>query len=663
MVYCIFVDESRSRKEIMPRFLSPLLRRITCSLVLLCMSSTVAPRIAGAEVAPAKPYAQLVAEVMAFLVSDVGWNGIRTNDDDPDGYPVPPYFYSFAINDGNNLDGNLSGYPGYLSVSYPAYTASVAIDAFLDWRRWSGDPAGLARARQYADWILEHRTPAGDLYGNLPYSTQTDGVMGGGWDGPAIMTDKPAMFGLRLLRLYDITGAVAYRDGALEIADALIATQLSGDSVDEGRWPFRVVPSDGTVTQDYTSHLTPAVRFFDALAARSAAPAYAVARDRAWAWLLANPCNASSPSYMRWEAFYEDQTPAMQTGLGDHYSGHEMIVELAQRQPAGWQDLAVTLFDSLSARFLSAGTGSIYAPYVPVTLEWFGWPEATYASSLQYARTALLLHQALTGDPRQDDTWRTNALAMAAVCSHGQNDRGTAADGRMFTTFRDLLYYFNPDSWYEQDFNTVKYFLEIMNLAPDLAPAGEIHILAADAALTSIDFPLDGPLLEYATAGNVGTERIKMAGAPGTVFAAGVPLPEQDSVPDATPGWFWDETTAVLTVRHETSPVAVTMIASAVPDQEQPAAGLNLRNSGPVGSVRAAITVDLDQAGPLDLDVYDLRGHLVRSLVRGDWWSAGRREVVWDGRDRQGRAAASGVYLVRGHSGSAHARLRIVLVR
>ena len=422
-----------------------------------------------AEVAPAKPYAQVVSEVVGFLMSDVGWNGIRTNDNDPAGYAVPPYFYSYAINDGNNLDGNLDGYPGYLSVSYPAYTACVAIDAFLDWRRWSGDPEGLARARAYADWILEHRTPSGDLYGNLPYSTQTDGVMGGGWDGLAIMTDKPPMFGLRLLRLYDITGDMSYWNGAVEIADVIAANQLTGDVADDGRWPFRVVPLDGTVTQDYTSHLMPAVRFFDGMATRTGSPVYAQTRDRAWAWLLANPCEPTSPSYMRWEAFYEDQTPAMQTGFGDHYSGHEMIVELIARQPAGWEDLAITVLDSLSTRFLQKGASSRYAPYEPVTLEWFGWPEGTYASSMQYARTALLLHQALTGDGRQDDTWRTDALAMAAACSHGQNNRGNAADGRMFTTIRDLLYHFNADSWYEQDFNTVIYYLEMMNLEPSLA--------------------------------------------------------------------------------------------------------------------------------------------------------------------------------------------------
>ena len=643
-------------------------RTATRSLIVAAIMAAavgLVPAAATAVVAPAKPYDQLVSEVMAFLVSDVGRNGIRTNDNDPAGYPVPPYFYSYAINDGNNLDGNLVGYPGYLSVSYPGYTACVAIDAFLDWRRFSGNPEGLARARQYADWILEHRTPAGDLYGNLPYSTQTDGVMGGGWDGPAIMTDKPPMFALRLLRLYDITGDASYWNGAVEIADVMAATQLTGGPEDDGRWPFRVVPADGTVTQDYTSHLMPAVRFFDAMAARTGSPVYADVRDRAWAWLLANPGNPASPDYMHFEAFYEDQSPEMQTGFGDHYSGHEMIVELVTRQPAGWQDLAIATWDSLSARFLVESPSSRYDPYTPVTLEWFGWPEATYASSLQYARTALLLHQSLAGDPRQDNNWRQTALDMAAVCSHGQNNRGVAADGRMFTTVRDLVAHFNVDSWYEQDFNTVKYFLEIMNLAPELAPANETHILAADAAIVSLDFPLDGPLLEYATAGGAGTERIKLIGKPGTVFAGGVVLAELDSLPGAVPGWFWDQATGVMTVRHATGPVAVTNFVSAVPgtDPRGHATVLKLRAAGPLGGGRAAIGVDLARAGDLRLAVYDLRGHLVRILVDGEAWSAGTRDVIWDGRDRNGRQAASGVYLVRGRSGEAVAATRIVQVR
>lgn len=629
--------------------------------IVLCLGAVMP---VPAEVPPAKPYADLVAEVTAFLCSDVGTGGIRTNDDDPTGYPVPPYFYHYAIHDWNGLWSSLTGYPGYLSVSYPAYTACVAIDAFLDWRRWSGDPEGLVRARRFADWILEHRTPAGDLYGNLPYSTQTDAVMGGGWDGPAIMTDKGPMFGLRLLRLYEITGEASYLDGALQIAAVMAATQMSGGSEDDGRWPFRVVPADGAVTQDYTSHLQPAVRFFDAMAQRTGDPQYAQARDRAWAWLLANPGNPAATTYMRWEAFYEDQSPEMQTGLGDHYSAHEMIVELIARRPAGWQDLAGAILDSIDARYLVRGAGTVYAEYEPVTLEWTGWPEATYASSLQYARTVLLLYQALEGDPRQDPLWRDTALAMAAVCSHGQNDRGVAADGRMFTTVKDLRFVFNVDSWYEQNFNTVKYTLEIMALEPDLAPADQNHILTADRELTSIEYPAGGVAARYATAGGAGLERVKLAAKPAAVLAGGSPLPELAAPPDGGEGWSWDAATQVATIGHLGGPVEIRTAVSRVSDPQggRTARLLTLIGAGPAGG-ETTITAGLARDAAVSVAVYDLRGRRVRRLADGLWLTAGTHDLSWDGRDDQGRQAPGGVYLVLGKAAGTSAAARVCLVR
>ena len=54
----------------------------------------------------------------------------------------------------------------------------------------------------------------------------------------------------------------------------------------------------------------------------------------------------------------------------------------------------------------------------------------------------------------------------------------------------------------------------------------------------------------------------------------------------------------------------------------------------------------LPHAAVVDLAVYDVRGRLVRRLlVEGR--QAGRGEIDWDGRDEDGRPAASGVYLVR----------------
>ena len=57
---------------------------------------------------------------------------------------------------------------------------------------------------------------------------------------------------------------------------------------------------------------------------------------------------------------------------------------------------------------------------------------------------------------------------------------------------------------------------------------------------------------------------------------------------------------------------------------------------------RTTIALDLPRAGAVSLKIYDLRGALVRTLVN-ERLAAGRHELVWDGADARGAAAASGV--------------------
>lgn len=53
-----------------------------------------------------------------------------------------------------------------------------------------------------------------------------------------------------------------------------------------------------------------------------------------------------------------------------------------------------------------------------------------------------------------------------------------------------------------------------------------------------------------------------------------------------------------------------------------------------------------DHVGGVFLDIYAADGRRVRSLANGEW-DRGRHELVWDGLDRSGKAAASGVYFAR----------------
>ena len=58
------------------------------------------------------------------------------------------------------------------------------------------------------------------------------------------------------------------------------------------------------------------------------------------------------------------------------------------------------------------------------------------------------------------------------------------------------------------------------------------------------------------------------------------------------------------------------------------------------------ISFDLPRATKVRLEVFDLRGHLVNSLVN-DRMAAGRHSVVWNGTDGHGRNVASGTYFYR----------------
>jgi hypothetical protein len=58
------------------------------------------------------------------------------------------------------------------------------------------------------------------------------------------------------------------------------------------------------------------------------------------------------------------------------------------------------------------------------------------------------------------------------------------------------------------------------------------------------------------------------------------------------------------------------------------------------------IPFTLFRQGTVSLNIYDIQGRLVRSLISGSL-SAGLHSSVWDGRDNAGKTVSSGVYLAR----------------
>jgi hypothetical protein len=74
------------------------------------------------------------------------------------------------------------------------------------------------------------------------------------------------------------------------------------------------------------------------------------------------------------------------------------------------------------------------------------------------------------------------------------------------------------------------------------------------------------------------------------------------------------------------------------------------------------IALGMPEAGHARLRVYDVRGHLVRTLVDGPL-TAGQHRLRWDGRAESGRPVASGVYVLRLEGAGSTLHRRLVLIR
>ncbi len=96
--------------------------------------------------------------------------------------------------------------------------------------------------------------------------------------------------------------------------------------------------------------------------------------------------------------------------------------------------------------------------------------------------------------------------------------------------------------------------------------------------------------------------------------------------------------------------------------EPSPPGGLLVRSQPNPFNPRTTICFEVPAAGNVRLEVYDLRGRLVRVLVDADL-PAGSHQRVWDGNDARGLGAASGCYFARVSAGGMIETVRMGLVR
>ncbi|MBW6514737.1 MAG: T9SS type A sorting domain-containing protein [Candidatus Syntrophosphaera sp.] len=79
-------------------------------------------------------------------------------------------------------------------------------------------------------------------------------------------------------------------------------------------------------------------------------------------------------------------------------------------------------------------------------------------------------------------------------------------------------------------------------------------------------------------------------------------------------------------------------------------------------SGQTTIAYTLAEKGPVSIEIYNVKGQLVRTLISATK-AGGSHSTVWNGRDNNGKQAANGTYIVRMKSGNQVSTRRLMLLK
>jgi len=65
----------------------------------------------------------------------------------------------------------------------------------------------------------------------------------------------------------------------------------------------------------------------------------------------------------------------------------------------------------------------------------------------------------------------------------------------------------------------------------------------------------------------------------------------------------------------------------------------------------------------MSIDVYDINGRKIRTLIDSQLHTPGQHQTVWNGCDDQGRSVSSGTYFARARIGNEHQVLKLSLIK
>lgn len=401
-----------------------------------------------------------------------------------------------------------------------------------------------------ADWVLSHGLSSSTgAWPNIPYPYNTL-TYSGVYDGDMILgkdftqPDKAGSFGFELVTLWKMTGNSRYLDAAIAIADTLAGKTAAG-SADASPIPFKVNAETGAVgvlkergdpKSAYTSNWTGTLKLWSELQRLSTVDArwvparklsaYKDAFGRMLEWMKRFPLATN-----KWGPFFEDVP--------------------------GWSDTQINAVSFASYMMDNRDLFPDWKRQVRGVLDW-AWKELGNREWEKYG-VVVMNEQTAYRVPGNSHSSRQAAAELRYAELTGDNtQKGNAVRALSWATYSVDVdgknRYPRDDVWMTDGYGDfVRHYLRAMAAAPELAPAGQDHILRSTSVVTRLQ---NSPgTLTYATFDEDATETLRLARKPARVrIGTGLVLREVNDLAPG-PGWIWQPMAkgGVMRIRHQTN--------------------------------------------------------------------------------------------------------------
>jgi len=394
---------------------------------------------------------------------------------------------------------------------------------------YTGYPEVIDNMKYIADTYLERSlSDRADKWPDIPYPYNTE-VHSGKYDGDMrngkgiTQPDKAGSFGYELVNLYKITGEQKYIDAAIKIAGTLSANMIKGDSI-RSPLPFRVNAKtgetgslfDNTGSGEkvkpalYTSNWTGTIMLFEELAKLD--PDRRVMYENGFTtfldWMKEYPLKNN-----KWGPFFED-IPGWSDTQTNAISFAMFILQHRDLFPS-WKEDVRGIIDWT---YKELGNHEYEKYKVTVMNEQTVYRVPGNSHSSRQASVELM-YGALSGDTTfEENAIRTLNWATYTVASDGRNR------------------YIRDDIWLTDGYGDyVRHYLRAMAVKPELAPAGENHLLGSSSVIISILYSKGS--VKYETFDKESVDVLRLNGKPSGIIADGIVLPENKHPSDD--GWTW----------------------------------------------------------------------------------------------------------------------------